>query len=200
MELVEQALEAAPIVYLDEETISPTSNTGLEVLKYRPDDETVYWNHGTQRGAEPGEIILPDSQEYHEVLQEVDRIQDMNTIGERMRHERQHVLAAHALATVQSELGVRFWRVYDNRESTFYRIGSQPFARIVDLTTTKLGMGTIMAHPIDPSEGDLTDLESIGYDIDEVGYKAVAHNLEKDDKLAVPLSYKPSRRIYIDVA
>lgn len=200
MKLVEQALEAAPIVYLDEETISPTSNTGLEVFKHQPDDETVHWNHGTERGAKPGEIILPDNQEYQEVLQEVDRVQGMNIIGERMRHEREHVLAAHALATVQSELGVRFWRVYDNRESISYRIGSQPFARILDLTTTKLGMGTIMAHPIEPSEGDLMDLESIGYDIDEVGYKATEHNTMHDDKLAIPLSYIPSRRTYIDVA
>jgi hypothetical protein len=196
---IAHAIDHAPAVYLDEDgTIS--YNPMLDLLHNQPDDARVNLNMDELPVTGDNRIIVPTLEEFSQLHRETlaaigvpfgDRQQDQ------IEHENQHAKAQKLLGAQAVTFGVRFSCFYENKASTAYRLAVLPFATPHQLQSTKLGIAAGTAHPIELSTGDTANLETLGYDIDEIGRKAIMHNETHDTIIPVPLSYRPSGTTYV---
>lgn len=198
---IHRAIENAPAIYLDQPQPPVTGNADFADHFAGTTDYThVSWNMGESAASVGNTIIVPTVDELAIVQQQI-----ASTIGftdhafleEALDHEGAHAAAGQILHAGRIALGVNLWKIYPTQTSQEHDITWQPFTKAIDFETTKLGLAAFFAHPIDPSEDDIRDLAAMGYDVDEVGYKASEHNRTHDAKIPVPRSYKPSTKIYI---
>ena len=199
---IQRALDNAPAVYLDQSQPLATGNSGFEEhFKDTTDYTPVSWNIGETAVSEGNKIIVPTLGELAILQQEIASaagFTDTDYLRELVQHEGEHAGAGQALQAGRIALGVNLWKVYSTQASREHRIAWQPFARIMDLETTRLGLAAIFVRPIKPSEGDVIDLNSVGYEgVDEVGSKVSEHNRTHNDQIPVPRSYRPSNKTHI---
>lgn len=201
----EIALESAPIIYLNQSglPISGNQEDGLgKYFKNTTDHTPVDWNIGASMVSSGNQIIVPSLVGLRELQRQIVSIIGGATDEEQsnhIKHEGQHAFVAGSLGAGKIAYGINLWKIFENPRSREHRIAWQAFARIGDLRTTKLGLAAVMAYPDVPSQGDDSDVLSLGYDggVDEVGARIVAHNIKSSSTLPVPRSYTPSTRVHI---
>lgn len=96
------------------------------------------------------------------------------------RHEGQHFDAAKMLGALSARVGVRIFNVSTPEKESQLTI--QPFLRVQDFKTTKLGAALVSGYPIPPSNGDQIDIKMYGYSgIEELAYIAMSRNGARKD-------------------
>jgi len=189
---VQRAIECAPVI----RNYSGSTNE-LADYKFRGDDYPFQFAPSTLP-PEPNEIVVAMDgpirlthlfRAYGDVT---GYRPDRELIEQNEQHERQHGDAARFLGATNLQLGVRFLR----QEVSFRPRSTlliQPFMRVQDFNTTKLGMALILAHPLELSEGDYTDIAAVGYEnVEQLAYLAVARNQRRaktETSYPVPLSF-----------
>lgn len=125
------------------------------------------------------------------------------------RHERQHLVAAKYLGATAARLGVRIYEVQQQGASEVITT-LQPYSKIQNFKTTKLGAALVSAYPLPPAKGDIIDVGNYGYSgVDELAEIAARRNRARKDLATeqfypVPLSAgvyaQRSRGRYYDLA
>jgi len=105
-----------------------------------------------------------------------------------VRHEGQHENAWRIMGAQVLGFGLRFFNLQEgNMSKTVWmafvkvRVDPQKF--------TNLHIAAGAAHPVDPSVGDIRQVEERGFSIDEVAKRAIANNDAGGRFIPVPLSY-----------
>jgi hypothetical protein len=200
---IEFALENGPRIYLDQGMPDDGPNLNLEESCRGTNDHTpIHWNVGGME-SDSNDIVVSTFKELKALQDEVASVADFNNkakLKNNLRHEYDHALVAKALNAGNIALGMTVWKAYDTETSPTYTIAFQPFMRPSDVHASKLEIATMIAHPMHPSKGDIRDLNAMGYDIDEVGYKATQHNLSNRVQMLVPRSYASKNRIHIPLS
>lgn len=107
------------------------------------------------------------------------------------RHENQHFSAAQHLGAKAARVGIRVVTIQPENGAAQTVI--QPFLRLQNFQTTKLGMALVSAYPLPPSKGDTIDVGAFGYSgVDELAEIATRRNIarrrKRDQFYPVPLS------------
>lgn len=111
-----------------------------------------------------------------------------------VRHETQHWQAAQMLGATSGLFGAAFFRfkeAHEDEPQLYY----YPFFAVLNMRTTKLGAALIAGYPLQPSQGDMSDVKSYGYkSVREIADKAWARNISRkqtDPMFPTPLSVSP---------
>jgi hypothetical protein len=189
-----RALESAPVT----DDFIATTNDHFSLYADKDDDHPVQL--GEPFYELPNEVTLDMERDLalRRLLEAYDDIADV-TIGSEyieyaQRHENEHFKAARHLGAISARVGVRFFNVQSPGHAS--EIMVQPFLRIVDFETTKLGAALVSAYPLPPSTGDEIDVKAYGYSgVEELADRAMRRNragARKNQTLAqlypIPLS------------
>lgn len=172
---VERAVQAAPTVgqFVD-------STNDPSPYADRPDDYQIHFNRETLPDAD-NEVTFETAHERHLTLllgafSEVTGVAlDRSYVDYAARHERQHFDAAKHLGATWAKVGIRI--VNEQPVGQGSQLVVQPFIRIQDFKTSKLGHALVSAYPMPPSKGDRMDIADYGYSgIDELADLAMRRN------------------------
>lgn len=109
-------------------------------------------------------------------------------------HEGEHWAAAQILGARSGRFGLLFNLVASSTGAES-KLRYQPFFMARGLVTTKLGAALIAGYPSEPSEGDILDIMSFGYEgLEQIAAKALAANIR--NKGLSPVSYPIPRSVY----
>lgn len=147
-------------------------------------------------------IRVPDLHEYEQLLSEI--FADFNweperqaaSVAHHVEHEGQHAFAAKAVGATVTGFCARLWRSEEGLNA-FY-----PYTAIdcKALGGSALLYASILLYPTEPSDGDLSMADGIGYGVANLGAEATEHNATHENTIPVPLSYIPSTRMIIDLS
>jgi hypothetical protein len=171
-----RAVENAPVA----DDFVETTNDNFSLYTHEADDYPVQLGEVVFHEL-PNEVALDMERDLalRQLLEAYEDITDATISPEYIeyaqRHERQHFEAAKRLGAVSARVGVRFFNVQSPGYAS--EITVQPFLRIVDFKTTKLGAALVSAYPAPPSAGDEIDIKTYGYlGIDELADRAMRRN------------------------
>lgn len=118
-------------------------------------------------------IFTTESQEDYDAALAATAYVAQVDMGELFKHENEHIEALREVdPDARLVLGVGFTAVQTGEED--FDINIHPFVVPTDAQVTKIGFAATLAHPREPSPGDLEQLQKMGYSmnnlIDRIGY------------------------------
>lgn len=109
-------------------------------------------------------------------------------------HEREHADAAKVVGALATQYGVRFYRISDPEDPSNHTIDFEPFTEHrFGRRTSALELAAVLAYPIEPSYGDVADVQGLGFSgVEEVGRLTAELNARYGFTVPVPKSFSPS--------
>lgn len=143
---------------------------------------------------EAATVRAADKDQFEELLSKTNATlgggRPQSEIDDEVRHEGQHSDAARMLGATATIYGLRFFRVYGPQcpkegEIRTEAFTTHNFAHSIPV----LGKAAVLAYPLQPSVGDIADINGLGYpNIDVLGTEIQAHNKVNGLWIPVPLS------------
>jgi hypothetical protein len=166
---IEDAIRASADLSGRHELWTPTSH--IQTVVVPSDDlETVEFIDPQEVTNDNPWVFTTNSQEeYSAALAAATHVAHVDPAGmsARYEHENEHIEALRETdPDARITLGVGFTAVQTGKED--FDINVYPFVVPTDAQVTKIGFAATLAHPHEPSPGDLDQLQKMGYSMDDL--------------------------------